>query len=388
MEPIISNLDKYNLDYNTASYPRERVLFLKVEATGYTPKSSSLYLIGAAFYKDGSWKAAQWFSPDPSKESDILESFLEFSSGYDYLIHFNGNNFDLPFITEKCRQYGLSCSIDDIEGIDLYKRAVPLKRLLHLPNLKKKTLEKFFTSDSVKDMTEGSVEITADSPARDSEPTEGQSGSNTLSLYHRLLDDPHNGNYIKDILDSNLSYLAGLFDILPILAYWEIFTPKIEVTKVQARSYKDFNQDTYRELFMKLELPVPVPVEVSGFYNNCYFTAGGSVGALKVPIYDGELKYFYSNYKDYYYLPNEDTAVHKSIATYVDKADRVNARADTCYTRKTSSFLPQLSAVIMPIFKKEYRDRESYFEITPELKKDRDSFKKYAIHILSFMLGE
>ena len=38
------------------------------------------------------------------------------------------------------------------------------------------------------------------------------------------------------------------------------------------------------------------------------------------------LKYFYDNYKDYFYLPKEDTAIHKSVATYVDKDFRQKAK--------------------------------------------------------------
>ena len=46
---------------------------------------------------------------------------------------------------------------------------------------------------------------------------------------------------------------------------------------------------------------------------------------MRVPLYEEEMKYFYSNYKNYYYLPDEDTAIHKSVASYVDKKYRVQA---------------------------------------------------------------
>ena len=40
---------------------------------------------------------------------------------------------------------------------------------------------------------------------------------------------------------------------------------------------------------------------------------------LLVIIYQGELKHFYPNYREYYYLPHEDRAIHKSVALYVDR---------------------------------------------------------------------
>lgn len=69
------------------------------------------------------------------------------------------------------------------------------------------------------------------------------------------------------------------------------------------------------------------------FRQRRYFKGEGTEALLKVPIYEEELKYFYSNYHDYYYLPTEDVALHKSVAGFVDKAHRVNATAATCYTR-------------------------------------------------------
>ena len=56
--------------------------------------------------------------------------------------------------------------------------------------------------------------------------------------------------------------------------------------------------------------------------------------------FTGELKTFFKDYKDYYYLPAEDTAIHKSVGEFVDKKARVQATARTAYIKKTGSFLP------------------------------------------------
>ena len=77
------------------------------------------------------------------------------------------------------------------------------------------------------------------------------------------------------------------------------------------------------------------------------------------------MKYFYANYKDYYYLPGQDLAMHKSIASFVDSSRREQAKAENCYTRKTSSFLPG----------------GIFFEFTQEMKRDKDFFSAYATYI-------
>lgn len=97
------------------------------------------------------------------------------------------------------------------------------------------------------------------------------------------------------------------------------------------------------------------------------------------------MKYFYSNYKNYYYLPEEDTAIHKSVASYVDKDHQVQASAATCYTRKLSTYLPQWSILFEPFFKRNYNEKAVFFELTEDMKKERPLFSKYASHVLNMI---
>jgi hypothetical protein len=79
-------------------------------------------------------------------------------------------------------------------------------------------------------------------------------------------------------------------------------------------------------------------------------------------------------------------AMHKSVASFVDKDYRQQATARNCYTRKCSSYLPQWSVEIEPFFKKEYEDKVTYFELTDAVKQNREIFNGYARHVLSMML--
>lgn len=82
-----------------------------------------------------------------------------------------------------------------------------------------------------------------------------------------------------------------------------------------------------------------------------------------IPKYNGELKHFYKDYKDYYYLPAEDQAYHKSVAGFVDKSARVQATARTAYTKRAGTFVPVLGDIeIDPklIFQESYRSVPLY----------------------------
>ncbi len=47
---------------------------------------------------------------------------------------------------------------------------------------------------------------------------------------------------------------------------------------------------------------------------------------------NSKLKQYYPNPKDYYYLPEEDSVIPKSLGSGIDKKHRKAATKDTCYT--------------------------------------------------------
>lgn len=343
--------------------PLERALFMDIETTGFTAKNSVLYLIGCAFQEEGQWYTIQWLATSYEEEVEVIRAFFTFARGrFTHLIHFNGNNFDLPFILQKCAQHELPFDFSGFSGIDIYKRVAPFRKFLNLPNCKQKTLEQF-------------LGIHREDP---------YDGGQLISIFHEFVRQ-QTGYAYNAILSHNYEDLAGMFHILPVLAYGDIFSEQTKAKKVQANYYKDAEGNRRQELLIKLSFPVPLPKEISRSENDCYFTAREGTGTIRVPLYEEEMKYFYSNYKDYYYLPIEDVAIHKSIASFVDKEHRAQAKAHNCYTRKASSYLPQWDVLFEPFFKRSYNDSALFFEITDPFKKDRKAFQTYALHILKMM---
>lgn len=341
---------------------KEQILFLDIETTGFTSKNSNLYLIGCAYFQHEMWYLKQWFLESAQEEAQVLTSFFEFASKYSYLVHFNGNNFDIPYLAGKASQFQIPFSLDQFQGLDLYRRISPFKFFLKLPNCKQKTLEQFLGIDR-----------------------EDQFGGGELiQKYHEYLDNPTT-ELLDLLLLHNADDMLGMIMLLPILAYADLFTDTITVKKVQANYYKDFYNQMHQELVMKLSFDTALPVPVSYYTNGCYFTGNEKEGSLKVPLYDEEMKYYYSNYQDYYYLPEEDIAIHKSVASYVDKEYRKQATATTCYTRKKATFLPQWDLLFTPFFKRDYKSKNLFFELTEELKTKRSAFSKYAEHVLQMM---
>lgn len=342
---------------------KERLLFIDIETTGFTARSSQLYMVGCSYYCDGCFKLIQWFAENPQDEVNVVKAFLDFSSNYTHLVHFNGNNFDVPYLIQKALQYDCFFHVESMDGLDLYRRIASLKNFLKLQNCKQKSIEEFLGVDRI-----------------DQYP-----GGELIEVYHNYVREPSESAY-EILSQHNADDVEGMLKILPILAYSDLFHDAIRVSKAQGNYYHDANGRQCQEVILTLDLPSYLPVKVSYGVDNCYFTGQGHTGTLRVPMLDEELKYFYANYKDYYYLPNEDTALHKSVATFVEKNQRVSATAETCYTRKRSLFLPEWAPIIKPIFKSNYHSKEIYFELTDEIKKDREAFSIYASHVLEHLI--
>ena len=94
------------------------------------------------------------------------------------------------------------------------------------------------------------------------------------------------------------------------------------------------------------------------------------------------LKYFYKDYKNYFYLPLEQTAIHKDIACYVENAYKEKARPETAYTTKSSVFIRQNKFKMPHVFKYEHTDKDGYIELDDAFINDRIQLKEYLLNIL------
>jgi uncharacterized protein YprB with RNaseH-like and TPR domain len=257
--------------------PIDQILFLDIETTGFTAKTSCVYLIGCVYYRGGRWNSIQWLAENTSEESTIIIAFFQFAVNYSFMFHFNGNNFDLPFLTQRCLLLELPYQFDTFQGIDLYRRINPYKLFLGLPNCKQKTLEQFLGINR-KDVF---------------------SASELIGIYREYIVHPSEFSE-KALFLHNADDLKGMLEILPMLTYYDLFNTVVRAKKVQANTYKDYSGQERKELLIHLELKVELPKPISANGNQCFFHGEGNGGTLRIPIYEEEMKYYYANFEDYY----------------------------------------------------------------------------------------
>jgi hypothetical protein len=271
----------------------------------------------------------------------------------------------------------LDYSFKDIQSLDLYKKISPIKKIFKLNNYKQKTVEIFLRVSREDTFAGGElievyqsylgkrhIESLKMSRSHKADKTKDDNFSEADKLLNTLL--LHNEDDIK-----------GLVQICPILYYCDLFEKSFHILQAGVDNKK---------LIIRLEYDFNLPIRVSFGNDFIYINANENSALITIDIYDGELKYFYDNYRDYYYLPDEDRAIHKSLAIYVDKEYRVKARPSTCYTKKKGFFAPQYHPIISPSFKKEYTDKITFIEIHTDFLLQEQNLTDYIRHILDYIL--
>ena len=341
----------------------EKLLFFDIETTGLSSKKDMVYLIGCVYFRSGSWHMKQWFADSVEAEKEILLHFFLFASKFTILIHFNGTTFDIPFLKERAVRFNTPLGHFSQESLDIYKCIRPYKKLLGLADCKQKTLEAFLGIGR----------------------EDKYNGGQLIAFYWEYLRTGKEQLY-QLLLLHNEEDIEGLPALLPLLSYQDFFHSSFSVKSEQFHEYLTFQNVKEEELLVTCvneDTAIPVPCSFSSC--SCTVFCQNNTLTFRLPVYKGTLKYFFKNYADYYYLPEEDRALHKSVAVYVDKSHRKKATAKTCYQKRDGIFIPfpEKAAEELPLFYEEYKKPPSYVEYHKKIWKSPEILQKFLLALLS-----
>ena len=137
-------IKQYNL---TNEVLKDDCIFFDIETTGFSPITSSIYLIGCLHKEGEQLIIDQFFAENKEDELEVLTKFITLLHQYKTIISFNGIGFDIPFIKAKCDKYKLEEHLNTFEYIDIFKLISSIKFLLKLPNYKQKTTKSAYLAD-------------------------------------------------------------------------------------------------------------------------------------------------------------------------------------------------------------------------------------------------
>lgn len=332
-------------------------LFFDIETTGFSRTGCFCYLIGVSFTDGRHFTVIQWLAEGASDEPLLIHKFCELAENFSSIIHFNGDNFDIPFLTKRAAIHNIPLNLDNMRSIDLFKHAKGLKSILRLESYNQTTVEHFLGIHRNDTYTGGElIKVYKEYIKNDQLPAK-HADSEKLLLLHNFED------------------ICGLIKISSIVSYNNIINKHISYKDIEYTPAYDIADEAKQSdnisstAYITLSFSLPEELPVSVLLKDEYYVlrAEHSTLKLRLPVITGILKYFYPNYKDYYYLPYEDTAMHKSIAAYVDSECRIKATKETCYTKKHGTFImiPSYSGD-MTVFKKDYNDKNVYLILDPE----------------------
>lgn len=333
------------IENKTLSLLPSNYIFFDIETTGLKKETTLLYLIGCIYFKDNIWNFIQFFNDDGNSEEEIIRTFFSLLYPNTCLVHYNGIRFDVPYIDYKRKLYKFKTNLHDFSQLDLYCEFSKLKNLLMLDGRKQKDLEKFFGL-----------------PRKDE-----LNGGELIHVYQSYL-KTKNKKLLSLLLLHNEDDILGLFSLLScFLPYRELNNNKFTIKNLTKAN--DI-------LSISFSPSLALPREIRRKKDGIYLQVEKDRGVFSLSMPRQELKFFYPNYKDYYYLPAEDCAIHKSIAQFVEKDYRKKATAKTCYQKKEGEFLPicktfpKENLSRLEQFRREYSDKQIYIEYKKELPLD------------------
>ncbi len=309
---IITKNIKMQLSFKPAAIPDiSKCLFFDIETSGFSPKNSDIYLIGIAYFTDEcNLFFKQWFLEGLSDEKKALTEFYHTLKDFDFLVHFNGDNFDIPFVKYCLNSYSLeSEALDNIKSLDIYKSVRPFKNILGRDKLNQTSLEEF-------------LKLKRD---------DKYSGGELIKVYKSYMQEAtENADLLSLLLLHNECDILGLVRLSALLNYESYFK-------------SDFSLLSYEisRSFVKIDFKTPIKLckNLEYTYNNIRAELKSEALSLYCPLFEGSLNYYLPNYKDYFYLPKENICIHKDVAMFVDKSAKEKATKENAFLSRNDTFL-------------------------------------------------
>lgn len=388
--------------------PKDKIAFLDIETTGLSPNASSLYLIGLMCFDSDKkeWQLYQWFADNYQSEKAILETFLTALTNIDYLYHFNGKTFDIPYVLKKCKKHAITLTshceslLNDGTGeysIDLLTKIRSLRHALMLDKCNQTSIERWLGIKRTDTFTGGEL----------------------ISVYseymqQKILNPANSEKLEKVLLLHNHDDIEMMLNLCSLLTYDEYLSKDYCEHMLCEEALTDLKVTLTNEQTIEVTLPlkkaVPKTVHLTAAYPAtsleqsdwkpalCSMLRAAQLTFKKdhahfiFPVYPGTLKFFLPNPKDYYYLIKEDMAVHKSVAEFVDSAFRKKATAANCYIKKEAVFIPNLAPASkhknadstdtsieteLSPFYLQHKDKLSFFKLPEKLTENKEFWKAF-----------
>lgn len=274
-------------------------VFFDIETTGLSRKYSHIYMIGIGVIENEFYKITQFFAETVLEERKVIEAFLNSIPEYSRLITYNGDRFDIPFVAEKNEQFRNMIDNGFISSFDIYKAIKPLKSFLRLPALKQKNIEAFLGINR----------------------EDKYDGGKLIKVYEEYQKRPDDEDE-HFLIIHNREDVYGMLPLLKIFKYFQI--KKINFINFSMKKESD-------EIIFKGSTNLDLPRAIRIDLNDVYIILDKNIIKGICPLYDGKMKHYFLNYKDYVYLIDEEKIIPKILTSGINVERYRKPTKDECF---------------------------------------------------------
>ncbi len=291
----------------------KKIAFLDIETTGFSRSYDTVYLVGFLSYGEGGFTLRQILAEDYREEGRLLETALGEMTGFDHVITYNGDMFDLPFLFDRAKRYRIFKEEyrrfeDKTCSLDLLKHFRSVQSLFGWPNLKLKTVEACLGIGR-------------------QDPFDGGQLIDVYDEYTKTNDERLEAVLLLHNYE-DIQHLCGLMKV-------EALIRTLQTGKAKSVSLKDrtITVEWDRRIPLSLDARMPLwktPKEEEPVPARLILTADSVFFSIVLPSCGRALYYYLPNPEDYYFIPAENALVHRSLAAEVPGSERRKAKKEEC----------------------------------------------------------
>lgn len=320
-----------------------------IETTGLAASHHRIYAISLlCFYADCDEGHLHYLQAESlDDEAELLTLAHSLAAGFNTLISYNGAAFDLPFLEKRCVALRLPLSFAPTRHIDVYRLLFPYRHTLFPGGMKQVQLEE----------------------ALGHTRSEFIGGGEVIEYFFIYLQTRSQAAF-DHLFRHNTDDVYGLTVLLQYGYLFHLQDPLFWSDSVGFR----LNRQEERNLctFTAEQLPFPasltlswtLPFSPDSGLAPATLTLSRQQLTLSLPLQQNSLYYFFDDYRNYDYLPEEDMAIHRSLSCFVDKQHRRRATKSTAYIKKSDTFVPLVTIPPqdVPLFYHRYQSEPPMLE--------------------------
>lgn len=279
-------------------YSKDGDTYLTIETTGLSPERHRIISISVGTISDDIIGITTFFSDNKDDELTIIENGLDAIGDAGRIITWNGDSFDLRFLSTRGEEYGIKSPVQ--ASYDLKKIFSPLKRFIASGSLSLyDTLEEMGISD-------------------DSVPD----GKTLVTLYKTFIETGEK-RYSEPVLQHSVYKLTGIMNLMCLHSCLNInkAVPTINESSVTDETLIVSGST---DLFFPTNLHIGMD-GIDLFYSENRFNA-------RFTLYDGRIRMYFPDPASYVRLKSDGSLIPKELSRSMSKDSYERVSKESCFS--------------------------------------------------------